>query len=358
VASQRTKRAVKAGLSVTAATAAMLFSVPGPALAVPLSYQQPPPPNNASEALAQFQALSAQATQLNEQLLNARTDLDAKNAAVAQANQDLAAANAAKAQAATDEEAYRGKVDDLTNASFQGASFNKLSALLTGDSADDFLERASALGVLAADNEEALSKLTAATTMAADAETSATDAQKRATDAAAAAQQLTDQITKQKTDLDAQIDQAEDAYDRLSGADKQTLAGPEDNSVYVGAAGSGGQAAEAAMTQRGKPYVWGADGPDSYDCSGLTLWAYAKVGVSLPHSSKGQYGYGVSVPYGQWQAGDLLFYGSSAGSIHHVAMYIGNGQLVHASTSGTPVKTGAAPNGGGSDYLGAKRIAP
>lgn len=358
MASQRTKRAVKAGLSVTAATAAMLFSVPGPALAVPLAYQQQPPPSTASEALAQFQALSAQATALNEQLLNAKTDLDAKNADKAKADADFAAANAAKAQAAADEEAYRGKVDQLTTASYQGASFNKLSALLTGDSADDFLERASALGVLAADNAEALSKLTSATTMAADAETKAVDAQKRAGDAQAAAQQLTDQITKQKTDLDAQIEAADEAYDRLSGTDKNTLAGSQDNSVYVGVAGQGGQAAQAAMTQRGKMYVWGAAGPNNYDCSGLTMWAYAQVGISLPHSSKGQYGYGVAVANGQWKPGDLLFYGSSASSIHHVAMYIGDGMLVHASTSGTPVKTAAAPDGGGGDYLGARRLAP
>jgi cell wall-associated NlpC family hydrolase len=344
-------------LSITAATAAVLFSVPGPALAVPLAYQQPPPPNTASEALAQYQQLTQQVSAVNEQLLAAKTDLDAKNAALNTANQDLQSANAAKSQAAADEEAYRGQVDELTNASFQGARFNKLSALLTGDSADDFLERASALGVLASDNEQALSKLSAATNQAESAEKKSKDAQKRATDAQAAAQQLTDQITKTKTDLDAQVDKVQAQYDSLSGKDKATLKGPTDNSVYLAGPGVGGQAAAAAMTQRGKPYVWGADGPGSYDCSGLTMWAYGQVGVSLPHSSRAQYGYGKSVPYGQWQPGDLLFYGSSAGSIHHVAMFIGNGQLVHASTTGVPVKTAPAPDGAGGDYLGARRIA-
>lgn len=358
MASQRTKRAVRAGLSVTAAATAILFTVPGPAVAVPIAYQQPPaPPDTASEALAQYQQLSQQAEAVNEQLLAAKTDLDKKNAELAQATQDLQAANAAKQQAAADEEAYRGQVDQLTHASFQGARFNKLSALLTGDSADDFLERASALGVIAADNAEALSKLTAATDTAAKAEAKAKDAQKRATDAQAAAQTLTDQITKTKNDLDAQIDQVKDAYDELSGADKDALAGPGDNSVYLAPPGTGGAAAKIAMDQRGKMYVWGAAGPNTFDCSGLTMYAYNKVGVSLPHSSRAQYGYGKSVPYGQWQPGDLLFYGSSAGSIHHVAMYVGDGMLVHASTSGQPVKTAAAPEGAGRDYLGARRIA-
>ena len=129
-----------------------------------------PPPDTVSEALAQYEQLTAQVEKVNEDLLAAKTDLDKKNAALNQANQDLAAAQAAIDQAAIDEEAFRGQVDNLTSASFQGARFNKLSALLTGSSAEDFLERASALGVLAADNEEALSKLTGAVDLAEDAQ--------------------------------------------------------------------------------------------------------------------------------------------------------------------------------------------
>jgi cell wall-associated NlpC family hydrolase len=343
-------------LSVSAA-AALLFAVPGPALALPLAYQQPPPPETASEALAQYKKLSDQAEQVNEDLLAAKTDLDKKNAAYEKAKKDLKAAKRAQDQAAADEEAFRGQVDNLTNASFQGARFNKLSALLTGSSAEDFLERASALGVLAADNEEALSKLTAAVNQAADAQEKAADAQKRAADASAAARKLLDKVTKTRDSLNAQIEKVEDAYEELSGADQAALMGPSDNSVYLAVGpGLGPAAAEAAMSQRGKMYVWGAAGPDNYDCSGLTMWAYAQVGVSLPHSSRAQFGYGKSVAYGEWQAGDLLFYGSSASSIHHVAMYIGDGMLVHASQSGTPVQTAAAPDGGGGDFLGAKRI--
>ena len=357
MASQRTKRVVRAGLGATAAAAALLTSVPGPALALPLSYQQPSSPDTASEALAQYEKLTSQVEQVNEDLLAAKTDLDKKKAALAKAGQDLAAAKAAQGQAAADEEAFRGQVDNLTNASFQGARFNKLSALLTGSSADDFLERASALGVLASDNEEALSRLTSAVNQAEDAKAKAADAQKRAADATAAAQALTDKVTKTRDSLNAQIEQVEDAYNELSDAEQDTLMGEEDNSIYLGGPGVGGEAARHAMTQRGDMYVWGAEGPDTYDCSGLTLWAYRQVGISLPHSSRAQYGYGKSVPYGEWKEGDLLFYGGSAGSIHHVAMYIGDGMLVHASQSGTPVKTDSAPDGGGGDYLGAKRLA-
>lgn len=110
-----------------------------------------------------------------------------------------------------------------------------------------------------------------------------------------------------------------------------------------------------ALAQIGDPYVWGGNGPNGWDCSGLMVGAYKQIGVNLPRTSRAQYGIGTPVAYGQWQPGDLLFFGSSAGSIHHVVMYIGNGQIVHASTFGVPVKT-APVSGGGGDYFGAKRV--
>jgi len=356
VASHRMKRAFRVAASVTAAVVVVSVSSPSPALALPPAHQQPPP-DTASEALAQYKKLTAQADQVNEDLLAARTDLDKKRKQLTKANTDLAAAKKTMAQAAADEEAFRGKVDVLTNASFQGARFNKLSALLTGSSADDFLERASALGVLASDNEEALSKLTGAVNLASDAQAKASAAQKSARDATAAAKTLLGKVNKSKTDLDKKIQKVQSAYNSLSGTDQDALAGPEDNSVYLGPPGAGGTAAEVAMQQRGKPYVYGADGPETFDCSGLTMYAYNAAGISLPHSSRAQFDMGKSVSNGDFQVGDLLFYGSSPGSIHHVAMYIGDGMLVHASTSGVPVKTADAPYGAGSDFLGAKRLA-
>lgn len=354
VASVRTKRAVRAAVSFTAAMA-VVGLVPAPALAAPPAHQQPPA--NVSDALKQYQDLSAQASAANEQLLAAQVDLQNKQAQLQQATNDLAAAEQLQAQALVDEEAFRGQVDVLTSASFQGARYNKMSALLTGSSPEDFLERASALGLIASDNEEALSKLTGAVNQAAQAREQATDAQARSLEATNAAQQLTNQISTTKTDLDTKAEAAKDAYDKLSGNDRDGLGG-SDLSVYLAPAGTGGAAAGVAMDQRGKMYDWGASGPNTFDCSGLTLFAYGAVGVDLPHSSRAQYNMGVPVSLGELKAGDLLFYGSSAGSIHHVAMAISNTELVHASTTGTPVKTGSAPDEGGRDFLGAKRLAP
>lgn len=271
MASHRMKRAFRTAVSV-AATIVVVSVSPSPALALPLAHQQPPP-DTAAEALEQYRELTAQAEKVNEDWLAAKADLDKKTAQLKKANADLAKARAGMAKAAADEAAFRGQVDVLTNASFQGARFNKLSALLTGSSAEDFLERAAALGVLASDNEEALAKLTGAVNLAADSQAKSTAAQKSAADATAAAKALTDKIAKAKKDLDARKDKVEDAYNELSGAAQQQLAGPEDKSVYLGPPGAGGRAAEVAMQQRGKWYVYGADGPDTFDCSGLTMYA-------------------------------------------------------------------------------------
>ncbi|MBM0237227.1 C40 family peptidase [Micromonospora sp. ATA32] len=99
--------------------------------------------------------------------------------------------------------------------------------------------------------------------------------------------------------------------------------------------GGAGIAVKFACAQIGKPYVWGADGPGSYDCSGLMLAAWAKAGVSLPHSARQQRQVTARVSRGELRPGDLVFYYSD---LHHVGMYVGNGWVVHASQAGVPIK--------------------
>ncbi|SFS00971.1 Cell wall-associated hydrolase, NlpC family [Agrococcus baldri] len=88
-----------------------------------------------------------------------------------------------------------------------------------------------------------------------------------------------------------------------------------------------------AQSQLGAPYVWGGSSPSTgFDCSGFTAWVYGQAGYYLPHSSGAQGGYGTAVPASQVAAGDLLVWSG------HVAVYAGNGQIIHAATSGKPVK--------------------
>jgi cell wall-associated NlpC family hydrolase len=94
-------------------------------------------------------------------------------------------------------------------------------------------------------------------------------------------------------------------------------------------------AVNTAMAQLGKPYVWGAAGPGSFDCSGLALYAYKAAGISLPHSSAMQSRIGTPVSINALRPGDLVFFYSGPS---HVGIYIGNGNVVHAPTTGDVVK--------------------
>ncbi|HEX5017312.1 MAG TPA: NlpC/P60 family protein [Actinomycetes bacterium] len=97
----------------------------------------------------------------------------------------------------------------------------------------------------------------------------------------------------------------------------------------------------AALSVLGAPYVWGAEGPDTFDCSGLVQWSYLQAGLVLPRLASDQYRASTPVPYDQMQPGDLIVYAydvNDESTIHHITMYIGDGQMVHAPHTGDVVK--------------------
>jgi peptidoglycan DL-endopeptidase CwlO len=101
------------------------------------------------------------------------------------------------------------------------------------------------------------------------------------------------------------------------------------------AAGRRSSAMARAMSKLGAAYRWGATGPSAFDCSGLVYWSYRQVGMTLPRTSSAQSRVGAPVSRSALQPGDLVFFYRP---VSHVAIYIGNGRVVHASTSGSPVK--------------------
>jgi len=116
-----------------------------------------------------------------------------------------------------------------------------------------------------------------------------------------------------------------------------------------------GRAVAFAMSQLGKPYEWGATGPGSYDCSGLTQTAYRYAGLAIPRVSSDQWNAGPHVSMGELRAGDLVFFATSLsdpGTIHHVGMYIGRGLMVEAPFTGANVRVSSI---GRADYIGATR---
>ena len=159
----------------------------------------------------------------------------------------------------------------------------------------------------------------------------------------AAAQREVDRIAGTKKELGqekAEIDDKAAKAKELLGKLKDRAASASRSGarvpVNVPASGRAGAAVSYAMSQVGDAYVYGASGPSAYDCSGLTMMAWAQAGVSLPHSSGGQMGSGAPVSQSQLQPGDLVFYYSP---VSHVGMYIGNGMIVHAANPGDGVTT-------------------
>lgn len=308
--SQPSRRIVRGALVATAAVVAAALPT-APATAQP----------NAADALKKYNELSEQASKLNQDHLKAQDDLKAKQGELEKAKGDLA--NAQKA-----EESLRGQVDLLTEATNSGANFSQISALLVSDSQQDFLNRMSAINILAADNADALQKLT-------DAVNAADAATKSATEATEASKKLLAEMDQKKADLDKQLAEAQNQYRSLSTTVKNQLAASGDMSNISVPAGAAGQALQFALNQRGKPYVYGSNGPNSWDCSSLIQKAYASAGVSIGRTSYAQAAAGRPVSRGEVKAGDILVYYSSQS---HVAMAVDGIRAVHASTEGVPVK--------------------
>jgi cell wall-associated NlpC family hydrolase len=119
--------------------------------------------------------------------------------------------------------------------------------------------------------------------------------------------------------------------------------------------GAAGRAVAFARSQLGKPYLWGADGPSAYDCSGLVMAAYRRAGVWLPRVSREQWNAGPHVGLGSLAPGDLVFFAHNVGApstIHHVGMYLGGGAMIEAPYSGASVRIASIGRG---DYIGAVR---
>ena len=147
------------------------------------------------------------------------------------------------------------------------------------------------------------------------------------------------ELGQEKAEVDKKAAEAKQLLGRLkaraaaaASRSSDRVAAPTTN---VPASGRAAAAVQFAMAQVGKAYVYGAAGPSAYDCSGLTMAAWAQAGVSLPHSSSAQMSSGPRVAESDLQPGDLVFYYSP---VSHVGMYIGNGQIVNAENPSVGVK--------------------
>ena len=340
----RLKHAVRGAVALSAVTVAVSLN---PAAATA-------DPTNEQDAQKQVEQQTQQADQIGQQYLAAKDDLTAKQADVANATADIDKYGKQLTEAQGKEEQFRGQVDQVAAAAFDGAQFTQLSALLTGKSAQDFLDQSTALQLLAQQNSAVLDTYEGAVKSATDAKSKATAAQKKAQDATDAAQKILADLQPKKDAADKAVADAKAAVAKLSAAAKQSLGAAGNMGTFIGPAGAAGAAMQAALSQRGVAYQWGGETEGvGFDCSGLMQWAWGQAGISLPRSAAAQFGPGKSVARGDLQAGDVVFFGTSASNIYHVGMMVSPTEMVHAPTQNQVVKV--QPLSVMSDYFGAKR---
>ncbi|UYP21031.1 C40 family peptidase [Rhodococcus sp. Z13] len=286
--------------------------------------------------------LSRRSEQASEALHAAGMDLDAKIAAQQEAEARAVAADEALGAARAEIARFKPTVDKLARAHYRGARTNRLFAVMVSDSPQQLLDQMVLLDVLGEQTTREVEGFRAATAAASEAAVAAQHAADEARAAAEQAQQLRDDLQRKQDELEQQIEAVLKAFEALSDEEKAALAGTpfppgldEETVLQHLVPGANSGALRAALSRIGSPYVWGATGPNQFDCSGLMVWAYQQVGKSLPRSSQAQAQGGIPVSRENLQPGDLVIFYDDAS---HVGMYVGDGNMVHASTFGVPVK--------------------
>lgn len=326
------------------------------ALATPGLTEADPRPTLA-EVQTQVDDLNHQAEQATERF-NAATD-------------ELAEVQRRVATAQADVARQQAKVTELTKdmggfaaASYRTGGMDPTMQVFLAEDPSEFLAQASVVDAYASQQAGALKTVAVERQRLAEQEATADDelgrleaveanldTQKRDIESKLAkAQKLLDSLQAEER---AALERARAAQDQTSRAAARAAeaALPEEEATSdVAVSDRAGVAVSFALAQVGKPYRWGATGPGAYDCSGLTSAAWAQAGVSLPRSSGAQIGAGTRVSRSELQPGDLVFYYSP---ISHVGMYIGGGQIVHATHPGSPVSVDPV---GMMPYSGATRV--
>jgi peptidoglycan DL-endopeptidase CwlO len=291
-------------------------------------------PGSLQATVAQANALSQQIDVLSQQYDDLRIELQ----------QAQAEAVVAKVTAARDEKALKAgrvSVAQIADQGFMTGGVNPTIALLQSSNPQKLLNNSSILLELEHQQGGKVSLLAQAEAAALRAKKTAATEQTQAAKLAAQMQSKVAQIQAKENVLNSK------AFAQALAIYQQTGSYPN---IAVSGDSIGAQALREALSRVGDPYVWGAAGPSSFDCSGLVMWAYGKVGVSLAHFTGDQWTEGEHISRSQLEPGDLVFFFAD---ISHVGMYIGNGLMVDAPSAGQDVQVQPIF---WSAYVGAVRI--
>jgi cell wall-associated NlpC family hydrolase len=233
----------------------------------------------------------------------------------------------------------REVLGSLAGAQYRSGGLDPSLALLLSDDPEDYLDKAAALARITAHQAGELKKLQHAMRVLAQERGEAAGklvALEKSREAVADHKRTVERkLAEARRLLNSLTESDRAAYARASRSGRADMPGFEGLGSAVPASGRAAAAVAAAQSALGRPYVWGANGPAGFDCSGLVQWSYAQAGVSLPRTSQGQRYAGRQVPVSEAQPGDIVTYRSDAS---HVGMYMGNGQVIHAPYPGAPVR--------------------
>ncbi|WP_128376103.1 C40 family peptidase [Streptomyces cavernae] len=235
----------------------------------------------------------------------------------------------------------REGIGTMASAQYRTGSIDPSLQLFLSSDPDDYLDKASTMDQLSSQQVETLKKIQEKQRSLAQQRAEATD---KLEDLSATRAEL----SSKKKEVQSRLAQAQKLLNSLTAQEKAALQADQDRATRTsertaleggsGKAASGRAAAAyaAAQSRLGSPYVYGASGPSSFDCSGLTSWAYAQAGVGISRTSQAQANDGTRIySASDLQIGDLVFFFND---LHHVGLYAGNGQIIHAPRTGTVVR--------------------
>ncbi|GAA3543875.1 C40 family peptidase [Nonomuraea rosea] len=316
---------------VSLTIAALLF-------AIPVGSASADPKPSLNDMAKQVEKLHTEIETLTEQYNGQRERLKTAKKASESAQKTLTTSEA-------EVTAKRAKAVMLAQNAYITGGMGKALAFTGADDPDAFLDQAATTYALEQQQGQELNQLTkamdAATRARAGAKTRIDEVQKIVTELETKRDKITTLVTKVESNL----------FKRALGeAGRPGTRAVRVNLPIVGG-GKAAQAARWALGQQLKPYVWGAEGPNSFDCSGLVMAAFQRVGISLPHYTGDQWTAGRHISRSELRAGDLVFFYSD---LHHVGIYLGGGMMVHAPQTGDVVRIASIER---RPFAGAVRIA-
>ena len=323
----RAVRTITLGLTSAALTALFVFPASLPAAA--------DPPLTTAEARAVIEQLETDAAAIDQQYAGVKEEIKQGNAQLKLKQADVKTQTDKVTQ-------LRLQVGQAALAQFQNRSLDTAAQLFVTPDTDRFLSQISTVQKVSENQNSALQDFQQAQANLAALEHSAetdlvtlAEKEKQLKSLTEASDKKIAEAKKVLAKLTASQRQEISAAEKRESARSNAEASRGSTRGSISGSGRGAQALAYARAQLGEPYVRNGDGPSSWDCSGLTMMAWGSVGVSLPHSASQQYSRGSVVSKGDLQLGDLVFFYSD---IHHVALYAGNGQVIHAPRPGKSVE--------------------